>query len=288
MEPTADDSCLPQNHQLFTLPSGTTAHQWLCEVPRAILLLQHGFAEYAERYVWSHSRLIPKLNARRFEVWGLDFWGHGASPGDRGIVNVQLAVEDHLQMRQQAAARNLPVFLFGHSLGGLVTAASALREPSPRFDGVILSSPALPTAMPAPVEYAVGFLARLLPSLRVPQPKAPSEELCRDAEQLHLAKTDGAIFKGQISFLVAATALREARLMWARLGQWRNPTLVLHGTADSWTDFRQSRRLVQEIPSVDKTLRLVEDGYHELLNDGNGESLVQLILDWLERRADSD
>ena len=283
MKPANDDSCPPQNHQHFTLPSGATAHKWLCDSPRAILVLQHGFGEYAERYVWSHSQIIPKLNAKGFEVWALDLWGHGTSPGDRGMVNVQLAVEDHLQVRHQAAARGLPVFLFGHSLGGLITAASALRESLSRYNGVILSSPALPATISAPGEFAVGLLVRLVPAVRIPLPKAPFKELCHDSAQLRLSKEDRVMHRDQISFLLAATALREAKRMWIGLAQWTKPTLVVHGTDDSWTQYRQSRRFVQEIASADKTLHLVEGGYHELLNEENNDT-IQLIHDWLESR----
>ncbi|KAH7176412.1 Alpha/Beta hydrolase protein [Dactylonectria macrodidyma] len=286
MNLTTGDPCLSQDHQIFTLPSGASAHKWLCDSPRAILVLQHGFGEYAERYVWSHCELIPKLNARRFEVWALDLWGHGRSPGARGVVNVQQAVDDHLQIRYQAATRGLPVFLFGHSLGGLIAAASVLKGSSSGNDGVILSSPALPATMPALGEYAVGLLARLMPAVRIPRPKSPLEELCGDAEQLRLANEDKSMHKGQISFLVAATALREAKLIWTRLGQWTEPTLVVHGTSDSWTQFQQSEQLVKNIASTDKTLHLVEGGYHELLNDGDHEHTLQLILGWLESQVD--
>ena len=288
MQLTTDDSCppRPETHERFALPSGASAQRWLCDSPRAILVLQHGFGEYAERYIWSHCQLIPKLNAARFEVWALDLWGHGTSPGDRGMVNVQLAVEDHVQMRHQAAARGLPVFLFGHSLGGLVTAASALTDSSSGNDGIILSSPALPSTMTAPGEYAVRLLAHLVPGARIPLPKSPLEELCHDAEQVRLANEDQTMYKGQISFLVAATALREARRIWTSLGQWTKPTLVVHGTSDSWTQSRQSEHLVQGIVSADKTLHLVEEGYHELLNDKNCEDTLQVILGWLESRVE--
>ena len=112
----------------------------------------------------------------------MDLWGHGTSPESCSIVNVQLAVEDHLQMR-------------------------------------------------------------LMPTVRVPLRNAPFEELCRDAEQVRLAKEDGTMHKGQISFLVAATALEEARLLWKKPDQWTNPTLVLYGSANLWTDCRQNKRL---------------------------------------------
>lgn len=272
------------DHERLVLASGAVVHIWLCHSPRAILILQHGFAEYAERYLWAHSELISKLNVCGFEVWSMDLMGHGRSPGKRGIVDVQLAVDDHLRMRDQAATRKLPIFLFGHSLGGLITAASATRDSS-MLDGVILSSPALPVMMVAPGERIVGLLARHMPTVRIPLPKSPMDELCQDSEQVRLAREDQSIYKGQISFLLAATSLREVKQIWARMGQWTNPTMVVHGTRDSWTKFEQSETFVLNIASKDKTLHLVEGGYHELLNDRNHEHTLDLMLEWLETRV---
>jgi len=97
------------------------------------------------------------------------------------------------------------------------------------------------------------------------------------------------MYKGQISLRLAATALREAKILWAGLDQWTKPTLVVHGTADSWTDHRQSERLVEGIASTDKTLHLAEGGYHELLNDTeeNNERMLHIIVSWLESRVGS-
>ncbi|KAF5008947.1 hypothetical protein FDECE_4810 [Fusarium decemcellulare] len=279
------DSPLPHNHQSFNLSSGVVAHKWQCESPSAIVILQHGIGEYAERFVRSYSELIPNLNRKGFEVWALDLRGHGRSPGERGSVDVELAVQDCRELRQQALTRKLPVFLFGHSLGGFITAASTV-ENSDGIAGVILSSPALPDTMSLPGELAIGLLARLIPSVQIPKPRSPLESRCRDTEQVRLAQQDSMLYEGQISLLVTATALRTARAMWARLDEWDKPILVIHGTSDVSADFRQSERLVQHIKAEDKTLHLVEGGYHELLNDEKAKETLDIIIDWLQRRVE--
>ncbi|RSM17462.1 hypothetical protein CDV31_003711 [Fusarium ambrosium] len=285
MDSEASESFSTQHHHhQFVLSSGASAHKWQCDSssPRAILILQHGFGEYAERYVISHSQFIPKLNAARFEVWALDLWGHGTSPGDRGIVDVEMAVKDHLEMRRRADARGLPVFLFGRSLGGLITAASVAENSSYHTNGVILSSPALTEGLPLPAEYLVHLLAYFMPTTQIPTPKASAEDLCGDPEQARLTAEDESKYKGQISFLVASSALQVARRLWARCGQWTQSTLVIHGTSDSHAQFRLSERLVRDIASTDKTLHPVEGGYHELLNEEDPKEIVNLLFDWLE------
>ncbi|KAH7139872.1 Alpha/Beta hydrolase protein, partial [Dactylonectria estremocensis] len=271
------------NHELSTLSGGAVVHKWLCGSPRAILILQHGFGEYAERYVFSHSQFIQKLNAKNINVWGMDLWGHGDSPGSRGKVNVRKAVTDHIQLRHHTSNEKLPVFLFGLSLGGLITARSVVSEPGPE-KGVILLSPALPEPLPMFGQGAIGLFARLMPSVELPKARTPIERLFRDAEQIRLAEADQTMFKGKMSFLLAATALDAGTELWNELGDWRAPTLVVHGASDVSVPFETSKRFVDEISSSDKTLHLVEDGYHELLNDSNAEEVTQLLLDWIGDR----
>ncbi|KAF7550941.1 hypothetical protein G7Z17_g5376 [Cylindrodendrum hubeiense] len=273
----------PCDHQLSTLPSGAAVHKWSCVSPVAIFILQHGFGEYAERYVSSHSELIRKLNEKRIDVWAIDLWGHGSSPGTRGRVHVEKAVQDHIQLRHQAAAQGLPVFLFGLSLGGLVTAGSVTQDSS-RVDGVILASPALPVPFSPLGERAIGLLARILPTVDVPKDRTPIEKLFRDMEQIRLAEADTLMFRGRMPLLLAATALQVGTAMWDKLGEWRTPTLVIHGTSDIAAPCETSKTFVDEIASPEKILHLVEGGYHELLNDLDPDNIVQLILTWLKDR----
>jgi alpha-beta hydrolase superfamily lysophospholipase len=83
---------------------------------------------------------------------------------------------------------------------------------------------------------------------------------------------------------LAASILFTSRDNWARYPAWQIPTLVLHGTADTFTEPDGSRRFVEAISSPDRTLHVVEGGYHELLNDLGAEETLGVVLGWLERR----
>ncbi|KAL3482912.1 Alpha/Beta hydrolase protein [Aspergillus germanicus] len=329
-------------HKTICLPSNTIAHNWTPthpDPPRAILILQHGFGEYAQRYVDSHARLIPALIERNIDVWALDLEGHGRSPGEngRGVVDVERAVREHVwlcgyvagiysngggggddgdghgtegstedqtkqagedgrskqpprtQANEQAKgiAQRPPIFLFGHSLGGLVTAASAttllaasraptaktpdtaITIPTIQIRGLILTSPALPLPGLTPMHrlkaLALYLLARalayLFPSRQVPWPASPDGTLCGDAEEERRVAEDGVMFHGQISWTVAATAMGAVRGVWRGIRRevWESTTtkkgqsgrevdvLVLHGRGDCWTDWRASFCFVEGI-----------------------------------------
>jgi alpha-beta hydrolase superfamily lysophospholipase len=309
-------------HTTFPLLSGTIAHNWKPSgpsPPRAILILQHGFGEYAERYATSHSKFIPRLTELGIEVWGLDLQGHGLSPGARGVVDIHAAVRDHVwlvgfvaagadaSMETDAAAGSTPnvsvnktstppILLFGHSLGGLVTAGSttailtasqklnnsnATPSPTPRINGVLLTSPVLPFPNSNTGQILISTLASLLlrliafffPNREVPtlpgSTPPPSDTLRGENEAVQMAADDEMLFRGGISWTAAASALGVVFGVWrgVREGLWGRQeedeagndngvhvkmdedvnVLVLHGRWDPWSDWRGSLSFVEGI-----------------------------------------
>src|SRR5262245_24737188 len=124
--------------QSWDFGRGLRGYKWPAPEPRASLLLTHGFAEYAERYVAHYHGLVPRLNALGFDVYAFDLRGHGRSPGARGVADIKQAVADHHAARRALSNQGKPLFLFGHSLGGLITAAS-VAEDQGGVTGVVLS-----------------------------------------------------------------------------------------------------------------------------------------------------
>ena len=261
--------------------TGVRGYVWQAHEPRAVLLLQHGFGEYAHRYVGQYSALIPNLLNIGVSVYAFDLQGHGHSPGRRALTDMETAVAAHLAARRKLEALPLPLFLLGHSLGGIVTATSVTRAPG-NLRGVILSSPALlVTANPLTrlLARAAAAVAPALPVRRL----APTG-ISRIAEQVELLKADSLMFKGAMPARLAASVLFTSRGNWELYPRWEVPTLVIHGTADTFTEPEGSRRFVAAIASRDKTLYLVEGGYHELLNDVERDETLRVLLNWLERR----
>ncbi|WP_034387302.1 alpha/beta hydrolase [Deinococcus sp. YIM 77859] len=260
------------------------SYVWHAESPRAAVLLAHGLGEYAGRYVERYGRLVPALVEAGFTVYAYDQRGHGRSEGRRAVVDAAVLVEDHLRAREALRSQPLPVFAFGHSLGGLVTAASVARDPR-GLSGVVLSSPALliGEGEPAWRRALAPVLARLAPA--APVTALDSGGLSRLADEVEAYRADPWVHQGKVPALTAASMLRLSGELWAHYARWTLPTLVIHGTADRLTDVNGSRRFVNAIPAPDKTLRLVEGGYHELLNDEEREEVLGWILAWLRSRA---
>lgn len=257
---------------------------WRAASPKAALLLSHGFGEYAGRYVERYHRLIPTLADAGISVYAYDQRGHGKSPGRQAVSDLNVLVEDHLKARESLRAQHLPVFALGHSMGGLVTAASAARDPR-GLSGVILSSPALLVGEkePAWLKRLAPVIARIAPGLKTSD--LGTGGLSRLPDEVAAYEADPVMYHGNVPALTGATMLGLSSRLWPEYARWTLPTLTLHGTADRITDPRGSQRFHDAIASTDRTLHTVEGGYHELLNDEPREEVRQVILDWLRART---
>jgi acylglycerol lipase len=267
----------------WDIGTGVTGYVWHAPNARAVLLLEHGWGDYAQRYVKQSNQLIPHLLARGISVYAIDMWGNGRSPGTRGATDLDDAVADHLAARRKLREQPLPVFVLGHSVGGLVTATSILRDQS-GVRGMILIAPALKWDVSGSMLAVARTGGLLLPTFAVPAPPADPAVQSRDMRFNERQARDPLMHMGNISWVSAASGATISRENWKQYQHVTVPVLVVNGTADKVTIPSASREFVEAIRSPDKTLCLVEGGRHSLLDDppSNAEAL-QIILGWLDR-----
>ncbi len=262
---------------------GLRGYAWRAPNAKANILLMHGFAEYAERYVARYSQLIPRLNGLGIDVYAFDLRGHGRSPGARGVADIKQAVADHRAARKAITADGKPLFVFGHSLGGLISAASVAGDQD-KVAGVVLSAPALHITAPAHLRVIANIFALLSPSLRL-LPVSDASGISRIETEVEAYKNDPMISGLSVPAKLGATAIPVAETAWSQYPQWRVPVLVLHGEQDTMTDPNGSKRFIEMIAAPDKKLELYPDGRHELLNDLDRDAAMKVISDWLGKRV---
>lgn len=275
--------------EITELDSGSALYAWSAPDPRGVVVLQHGFLEHAGRWEHEHGQILPRLLESRVSVLALDMWGHGRSPGHRGSVHLGRAVEDHLEVRDRATALGVPVVLVGFSLGGLVTATSVARRPD-GLAGVVLLASSLPSPdmFPSPVRRLLGGIARVAPRIWAPIAKQPLSKLSHDQSVAERAAADPLMHDRRLSMLSAVTALDAGGELWASAPSWRSPTLLAHGSEDTFTLPQWSRDLYALLGSEDKTLLEYEGAYHELLDDPVAEGTADSVLAWILVRMGID
>ena len=160
---------MPYVEERCQTDDGPELHEsgWLPEAePTAVVVLVHGFIEHSGRY----AHVADHLTQRGFAVYALDHYGHGKSDGHPGFVerfSVYLDGVDELLRKVRTEHPSLPLFLIGHSMGGLI-AASWLPAHQDEIRACVLSGPALKTdqAPPALLLALNNLLSALLLATR--------------------------------------------------------------------------------------------------------------------------
>lgn len=251
--------------------------------PRGVVAVIHGAAEHIGRY----DAFAGALNRRGFAVTGFDMRGHGRSDGRRLFVrSFDRLVDDaaRLLARITEIYPGRPLFLFGHSTGGTVATLLALTHPV-QLESLILSGPLLKVGenfSPLTIRLAK-LLGRFAP--RLPLDRIDASHVSRDEDVVQDYEADPLVYHGRIPAGTGAAGIRAIQQIEQEESSLRLPILILHGTADKLADVDGSRRLYRRAASTDKTLKLYEGFYHEVLKDLGKEKVLADLLIWLEERA---
>ncbi len=260
---------------LATVPS-IYVRTWDVPNPKATILLVHGLAEHSGR--WEHVADYFSKAGYRFVAY--DLRGHGHSGGSR--VDLQ-DFDEHLHdlqlMVEKTSTATTPLFIYGHSMGGLIATRYALSN-RPQPAGYILSAPCLAANVPKPLRLAAKILGSLTPCLRM-KASIKGSQLSSDPEVGRRYFADPLVF-------LKSTARHGKKLLaameetYALVRNFRQPALVFHGAADTLVPPIASEPFVG-IPGV---IRHVLPGKrHESHNEAGSQELFRMIQSWLEEQT---
>jgi acylglycerol lipase len=266
--------------------NGSVVLQSLASIPatpKAMVALAHGYGEHVGRY----GHVIEALNRRGYAVFAVDHRGHGASPGRRtSIRRFDDYVDDFHVLVGQARSRlpALPLYVLGHSMGGLIATRYALRHQRD-LTGLVLSGPALIVgeSVPAWQTRVLIVLSRVLPDL--PLLPFTSGLLSRDPEVEVRARADPLCYQGRTRLCLAREIYLAGEDTRNHLAEISLPFLVMHGEADKVTSPRGSEMLYQQARSTDKTLKFWPEDRHEIFNELDADAVIATMCDWLDDRV---
>ena len=255
---------------------------WMPPTPRRTIAIVHGFAEHSGRY----DHVGAWFSTRDCAVHAFDQRGHGRSDGERGYVESFTRFLDDLEAFLDVVRREhpeVPLFLLGHSMGGLVTTA-LLAERKPDLDGAIVTGP--PLVLGPGVSRTKLRLARLLrrvaPKLRM-RSGIGSGDLSRDPEVAKAYDEDPLVFHQATTSLAAEMLDTIARTAEAGT-QVRTPMLLLHGEADRLCPHQGSRNFHAQLRGPGHRLRVYPRLRHEILNEPEQEQVFEDVLAWIAER----
>lgn len=248
--------------------------------PRAVVAIVHGVKSHGGYYFWAAEQLVAKGLA----VYALDLHGRGKSDGERFYLekfdDYQTDVKALVKLAKSREP-GVPLFLLGHSAGGVVSSYYTV-EHQRELAGFICESFAFQVFAPDVVISIVKGLSRIAPRLRVLYLK--NQDFSRDAAAVQ-AMNEDPLIAGEaqpartVAELVAGTERLRRDFPLIKL-----PVLIMHGTADKVTRPSGSQFFFDTAGSADKTLKLYDAHAHDLLNDYGREGVMADIVGWIEKR----
>ena len=249
--------------------------------PRAAVVMCHGVNSHGGQYLWPGTQLA----AAGLAAFALDLRGRGKSDGERYFVDdIADYVADVASVIALAKSRHpgLPVFLLGHSAGGVVSSSYALDHQA-EIAGLICESFAFKVPAPDAALAVIKGLSRLFP--RLPVLKLKNEDFSRDPIAVRILNSDPlTLNEAQPAKTVAALVRANERLR-REFPRITLPVLILHGTADRATMASGSQLFFDTAGSKDKTLKLYDGHYHDLLNDVGKDAVLADIRAWIDART---
>lgn len=259
--------------------------QKLPQNPKALVVISHGYAEHSRFYI----RLMEFFALHGYAAYALDHRGHGLSEAERGhLERFEVFLEDLDVFVDfvQGLHPTLPLFMFGHSMGGLISFNYGVLHPE-KLRGQVFSGAAL--GRPVGTEYIPNFLFKLLSILlsRLKIHPNLSGKTTRNMEVRRCSDRDSLVLKhGTLGFFYQFACCGVA-FAQDNAVRYQVPCLLLHGTDDRIVPCKVSQSIFPRLASQDKTLKLYESLYHELIQEPERDQVLADILGWLEQRVDS-
>ncbi len=248
--------------------------------PRAVVVICHGVNSHGGQYLWAGQQFAEA----GFAAFALDLRGRGRSDGERFYVeDVADYVSDVAATVTLAQSRcpGGPTFLLGHSAGGVVSSTYTLTHQS-QLAGFICESFAFQVPAPGFALAAIKGLSHIAP--RLPVLTLKNEDFSRDPKAVELLNADPlTAHEAQPAATVAALVRADEHLRES-FGTITLPVLIMHGTDDKATVCHGSEFFFEHAGSTDKTLKLYEGHYHDLLNDIGKEGVMGDITAWINDR----
>jgi len=256
---------------------------WLPEdEPKALLLIVHGLAEHSGRYVNVVNHFVPL----GYAVHGFDLPGHGKSDGTRVYVERFEDYTDTIKIYFDRIRPGKPVFLVGHSMGGLIGAVYLLDHQR-ELTGAVLSGPAVkvPDKITPTIVVVGKILSALLPRFGLLGLEA--EGVCRDPAVVQAYISDPLVHKGKTTARLAAEMLKAMQHIGGQASKITLPVMIVQGSADRLVDPAGARMLYDTVSSAEKEIRIYEGFYHEVFNEPERERVLRDVERWIEAHLGS-
>lgn len=254
-----------------------------CANPKAVVALVHGVGEHSERY----KHLGDFLTDNGYIFAAFDHRGHGQSGGKRGHTPAysQMSEDvDQFLTKVRAFYPSLPVFLYGHSMGGNIVLDYYTRHPNVDLKGIITTGAFIKLAF-EPSAFVVGlgrFMRSILPGFTQSN-QLVLEHISRSPAVVEAYKNDPLVHN-KVTASLGIGMIEAAKKLYSFKGKTKIPMLIMHGGADKLTSPKGSKKFAENM-SGDVTFKEWPGLFHEIHNEPEKAEVFGYLLEWMDARV---
>lgn len=252
----------------------------IVDCAKAVFVIVHGLCEHSGRYDY----FTKRLNDFGYTVYRFDNRGHGKSGGERGYVeDFQYFFKDTDKLVDMVLEENkkLPVFMFGHSMGGFITAGYGMKYKG-KLNGQILSGAAV---LEPPAFKSLKENNYFEKNPREKSPNLLAKFMCRDKEVIENYNNDPLVLRETNIKLLGEAFIKGSKWIGENVKNYKYPCFILHGEKDKIVKMEESKWLFNNITSNDKSIKIYLGCYHEILSDKEQkQNVIEDIHKWIEER----
>ena len=258
----------------------TTVCRWPVDNTRAKVIVVHGLGEHVARY----DAISKEFNEAKLEMVGFDQRGHGENPGRKGHVKSFNDYLRDLDLFVEREKSDIPLFMLGHSLGGLIAARYVEEYPN-KIKGVILSSGAFSSSnVSGFLKFLANFLSVFFPTMTLSN-GIDAKYLSRNQQIVEDYQKDPLVHN-KITARLASEIFKNVETVFKNAEKFTTPVLFVAGSEDKVVPPEGTKRLFTSVTSKDKKMIIFDGGYHEIFCDPKlSERFRRTLVDWFIGRA---
>jgi alpha-beta hydrolase superfamily lysophospholipase len=254
------------------------AVDWPVDHPKAVVGIIHGLGEHVQRY----EHVAAFFNARQIAVTGYDRRGHGKSEGKRGHTKNYAAFLDEIgQLLTETESRypGVPIFLYGHSMGGNLLLNYVLRR-HPSIRGAIISAPHIQLSFqPAALMVGMGKLMRNIYPGFTQSNGLAVDQLSRDPQVVEAYQNDPLVHD-RLTAITGMAMLESGEWLHQYQGRTEVPLLLMHGGEDGITSPTATAAFAERVEG-DLSCKIWDGLYHEIHNEPEQEKVLDFVDQWI-------
>ena len=281
---------LPESTGEFKGSDGIRIFYRHCQAPteRARMVIAHGLGEHSGRY----GNVIERLLPNGISAWVPDHRGHGQSGGKRGHVLNFVQYLTDLRLMVELAKKDMPgempCFLLGHSMGGLIALYFAQRYPE-LIDGVAASSPLLGMGIEVPaIKKVLGSLMSYVWPGLIMGNELDATKISHDPDVVKAYQTDSQVH-GRVSARFFTELMAAMESVNQQASSLSVPVLMQVAGDDYLVNAESSKLFFEKLTLEDRTLHVYDGLYHEIYNapQEDKKKVLDDLEAWLEQRMNN-